>query len=335
MLDIIAKTIPESIRQHLRSPYQKWKRFTKQSRIAAQVRHLAQQCRTSDMGREAISAYNHARRIFYTNYYESQLDDLVKHPEGPVIVVHTAGKDGSRGVRIRLLNHISEKRLFKTHLLEHRKPVRPVKAVASKPHEIPPHIFIGEVLANYLTQTGSNPLDWIFLTTIRDPIARNVSSFFHSIQCYYPHIYRDLLTDDVVVSELIERFLKKYPHEHVIKWPGNQISDNPINIDIYEKGFDPEVGYQIIRRKNKTLVLMRLTDIDSIFQEVMGSLLGESIEPPEPKNVTSETPLASLYDHFKSELTVPPSLRDRLYSSKFAQAFFTDEEICQFHETWG
>jgi hypothetical protein len=51
-------------------------------------------------------------------------------------------------------------------------------------------------------------------------------------------------------------------------------------------------------------------------------------------NVRSEKPTGKKYEEFKKRIRMPPALLDRIYDSKFARHFYSNEERDLFRKRW-
>jgi len=51
-------------------------------------------------------------------------------------------------------------------------------------------------------------------------------------------------------------------------------------------------------------------------------------------NVTSDKAYAAQYAEFKRRVRVPPALLERMYASKYARFFYSDEERARYRAQW-
>lgn len=202
----------------------------------------------------------------------------------------------------------------------------------------------------YLSKVVGRRLDhrkWKVVTLIRDPIARNISSFFETLQVESGEpdgLYkisadiRSPYSFDIMVhiddfSELIELFIEKFNHETPLIFFDEQIK-SVLGIDVFDYEFPKQKGYLIYNEKQVDLLLIRLENLTDCAEEAFEEFLNIKSFVLKKTNVGNEKIYAPLYKQFKSSIILPDTYINDMYSSKFMRHFYTNEEIQEFKAQW-
>ena len=202
----------------------------------------------------------------------------------------------------------------------------------------------------YLSKLLRKRLDhrkWKVVTLVRDPIARNVSSFFetllveqdesdgaYKISADFRSAYRFQITvymDNI--SELIRLFIEKFDHETPLIFFDQQIKAM-LGIDVFAYEFPKSKGYMIYREQQVELLLIRLENLTDCAEEAFREFLGIDGFVAKNTNIGNEKIYAPLYKKFKSTIILPEAYINSMYSSKFVRHFYSDEEINKFKTKW-
>ncbi len=184
-------------------------------------------------------------------------------------------------------------------------------------------------------QMNENPnKKWNLISLVRDPVARNVSDFFHGLQEIVPDCERLYHTGQLSIKEVQDSFLNKFDHHITPKvWFDTQMK-TVFKIDVYARPFPTHKGFEIYEDgKNTRLLLIRLEDINRIARQAMTEFLHIKDFNLIQSNVGAEKQYASLYKDFKN-LPLPETYLAEIYGTKFAKHFYTDREIENFHRKW-
>ena len=185
---------------------------------------------------------------------------------------------------------------------------------------------------------------WKLITLVREPIARNISTFFENLEVGEQHgkkvfnVKSDYYRFDVDVElenvqPLIDLFFKRLVHDRPLTWFDDEIK-SVFGIDVFEGVFPRDKGFKIIAGDNADVLLIRLNELNQCaavafkeFMNIDGFTLVQT-------NVGSNKDYAPLYKAFKKGICLPEDYIDKMYESKFTRYFFSDEEIRQLRETW-
>lgn len=260
-----------------------------------------------------------------------RLQKLKRSGDKPVIV-YQMGKVGSSSVYEALvtagLTTFQVHRMNPAHIrmLQGRSPAFRLR-----------HEAVGEALYS----------EWIqklrparFITLVRDPIARNISGFFHN---YYmrqlrprdalgmPGFQRDRGLFDP--EALLRRFLDEYPHGTPLRWFDREVND-VLGIDVYRHRFDSSLGWLAIRHPKWPILILRSDMPDSEKCPVIADYLGLERFDMRTMNVGASRLYADAYNRFIDQIALPVPYVRRMLSSKYARHFFSDSERSRLTEKW-
>ena len=184
-------------------------------------------------------------------------------------------------------------------------------------------------------QMNENPnKQWNLISLVRDPVARNISDFFHGLQEIIPDCERLYEAGLLSIEEVQDAFLTKFDHHITPKvWFDTQMK-TVFKIDVYARPFPSQKGFEIYRDgSNARLLLIRLEDMNRVANRAMTEFLQIKDFKLIQSNVGAGKPYASLYRDFK-KLPLPEVYLEEIYDTKFAKHFYTSQEIETFREKW-
>jgi len=185
---------------------------------------------------------------------------------------------------------------------------------------------------------------WMLITLVREPIARNISTFFENLEVtkkagaahyavrsdYYGF---DIEVDLENLNPLIALFFDRLVHERPLRYFDDEIR-TVYGIDVFESAFPRDKGFKIYQADNADLLLMRLENLDGCADPAFKAFLGIDELALVNTNVASNKVYAPLYKAFKRSICLPQDYVDRMYDSKYTRHFYSDEEIQQFRRRW-
>jgi hypothetical protein len=184
---------------------------------------------------------------------------------------------------------------------------------------------------------GGNDQRWRVVTLTRDPVGRNISSFFEILDLQMHYGLQDKLQTkgvEGVVPELCSLFLTEYPdHDLPLTFFHSELK-TVFGVDVFSCPFPHSKGYMIYQGENVELLLLRLEDLDRsaphAFEEFLGIRGVELVR----SNIGDQKIYADVYRHFVETIRLPDSYLERMYKSKYATHFYTNEEIETFRAKW-
>lgn len=278
---------------------------------------------------------------------------LARSAKKKSILVYTMGKVGSTTIRqasgrelkdysIYHVHWLNEKHLKKDEVF-HAQFHRRNRKRGVKTDFLPSHIIRGFYLRKKI-ENGAEQEPWKIITLTRDPVARNVSSFFQNLKKFFSYDIGQRLgdqTEDNIVEELTSLFINEYIKKNSINfldadpltWFDEELK-KVFGIDVYQQAFPKEKGYEIYNRDKVSVLLIRLENLNDCFVEAIKEFLGKEISVVKAHNASKNKEYAAVYTQFKETIQIPNWYLDKMYSSKYARHFYSDQEILNFWMKW-
>ncbi len=178
---------------------------------------------------------------------------------------------------------------------------------------------------------------WKVITLVRDPIARNVSGLFQTIERWIPDFYDRYARKAIDTDELAEIFLHDY-HGKVdsyalpFHWFSAELQ--PVfGIDVLSSEFPESVGYKIYRSEGVELLLIKLEYLNQCFPAATKEFLGFDI-PMISANATADKSYYPLYQEFTRALKLPDAYIEQQYSCNYVRHLYSESEIDTFIKKW-
>jgi Putative capsular polysaccharide synthesis protein len=171
---------------------------------------------------------------------------------------------------------------------------------------------------------------WNVITLVRDPVVRNVSAFFQSLHELVPEA-RD---GDVPLSVLGTAFTEKFGQNAPLKWFQEQLT--PVfGIDPYATPFPHAQGFQILEGERARLLILRNEDLTDCLATALQAFLGIKIRDIPDANESGVKWYGPMQKKLLTEFQFPPEYLDTMYSSEYAQHFYTPAEIARSRARFG
>ncbi len=184
---------------------------------------------------------------------------------------------------------------------------------------------------NYLMNKFLNnkKQEFKIITFYRDPLPRNISSFFQNLEYYF--------TSKELAHLDYETLVKAFNNS-------NQIHETPNNwfdlefkrktgIDIFKHPFDKEKGYSVIKNGHVSVFVCTTNNINNLESE-----LGAFLDIPKFKiyndNVGDQKWYKDLYAEFKKNYQPSKAMIDSLYNSNTIHHFYSENEIHKLKNKW-
>jgi hypothetical protein len=175
---------------------------------------------------------------------------------------------------------------------------------------------------------------WKIISPVREPVARNVGTFFHNLGEFVPDWRERHAAGKLSQAFLRRTFLEiESIHQAPELWFDAQLK--PVfGIDVYASPFPHDSGYKTYWSKPRTpLLVIRLEDMDRVAAEAMHEFLALDGFEIVRSNVGEEKDYADLYRKFKA-LPLPRAYVEKMYASRYARHFYTPEELQRFFQQW-
>ena len=194
------------------------------------------------------------------------------------------------------------------------------------------HYQVSQALAPLLPQYLDEH-HWKVVTVVRDPVARNVSAFFLSIERYIPNFYRRFEQQQIAMPQVVELFLRDYNHNIPLEWLDDEIK-MPFGVDVYQQPFAADRGYSIIHHNTVDLLILKLESLQSCYRDAFKEFVGIENASLQDTHITKKDDTHGAYKSLLKVMRLPEEYLDRMYSSKYAAHFFTEREIDSFKHKW-
>lgn len=280
--------------------------------------------------------------IHYIKSGKKEGRKIQSHPEAirrDPIIIHQMGKVGSKTVEISLIKAYQTLGMnvpvYHAHRLnDFENLMQQALQERTDPTDFLWSIEHGKKLRK---QIDENPAQhWNIITLVRDPIARNIGTFFHNLADFIPDWYERYTEDQLKVDELMQLFLSiKSIHDMPETWFDLQVKLIPaFGIDVYSEPFPHMSGYKIYHDGvQASLLLIRTENLNECAEAAIHQFLGIEHFTLHHTNVGTSKNYADLYRTFL-ELPLPTEYVERIYATQFSQHFYTNKELDTFKKHW-
>ncbi|MCA1607340.1 MAG: putative capsular polysaccharide synthesis family protein, partial [Acidobacteria bacterium] len=132
------------------------------------------------------------------------------------------------------------------------------------------------------------------ITSVREPIARNVSLYFEILDKLWQTENSHHAVD---LERLLQEFPSKFDHSSTLRWFDDEFK-SVLGIDVYNYDFPRDRGYLRIDTQRYQVLIMRSDLEDTTKIRCIEELLGVKNLSLTPKNVGSEKPYGEVYKKF-------------------------------------
>lgn len=176
----------------------------------------------------------------------------------------------------------------------------------------------------YRTEYRRHPERFLFISVVRDPIARNMSAFFQNLGISETNGASE-------TADLFETFKTTYPHNLPLVWFDRQFED-ALGIDVFQTPFDSTKKYLYMPDQNT--LLLRVDCPRTTKEQLLSEIFQRPIYIPKV-NVGDKKGYSARYKAFKSHAHFDEPLLDQIYNSKFCRHFWSEQERTEMREMWG
>ncbi|NKN33373.1 putative capsular polysaccharide synthesis family protein [Marichromatium bheemlicum] len=253
----------------------------------------------------------------------------------PALLVHQMGRAGSMTTVNTLRAAGLGMPVFHTHWLNPVNIRKRLDRFAGAPERrLPLNVRMARRIGQELQQHGPHHRPWHLVSVFREPVARNLSVYFLSIEDFIPDFFDRHARGALGDAEILETFLERFPHDQPVCWFDEEIRDT-FGIDVYAQPFPIARGYQIIRQSDIAVLLIKVERLNDCYAAAFAEFLGVDVPRLEQTHVTEEDPAYSMYKDFIANVQLPTDYLDRLYDTRFARHFYGETEIARLRHQWG
>lgn len=201
------------------------------------------------------------------------------------------------------------------------------------------HILESQYLKKELDKGLKGDNKWKVVTLVREPISRNISSFFEILDMALGYDYNSKLKEmsvEDIAQELTELFVQKhdeYENDRCLTWFDFELKP-ALDIDVYKRDFPKSQGYEMYESESADLLLIRLEDLNKCASEAFKKFLGIDNFQLVGDNIGEKKSYHNIYRKFLDSIVLPESYVDKMYSSKYMRHFYSEEEIEALKLKW-
>ena len=277
--------------------------------------------------------FSRLKNYWYRLFRRNEVDERALLP----VIIFQPGKVGSSSVHASLQKTYAEFGIsvpvYHAHVLENiDKRIEYITKHRTAPANSIKKLLESKELGERIKEHPEQV--WNVINLVREPVAMKVSALFQVLHEYIPDWENRLKQDKLSMDELDEILYKKQElgTSGLELWYDNQIKAL-WGIDVFKEPFSKENGYQIYRRENVNLIILRLEDLNRVAEKAFDDFLGIKDFRIISVNVGEEKSYAELYQKFKQR-ALPAHYVDEVYKTRFARHFYSDSEIEQFRQKW-
>lgn len=273
-------------------------------------------------------------------YYHYQFDKLRgKTP----LFVYSMGKVGSTTIAnsLNILELEREMKIYQPHFLSpkgisllyqlHENGYGGPDKFTSRVNN---SLAVNRVVGKQVRKGSPRDMKFKVVTLVRDPVATNISGFFHQY-CWWPSDLQRRCREEPAscLEDLIDRFFSHYPHNVPIEWFDMELA--PVfGVDVFSERFPKEKGYQILQGERAEVLILKLEMLNESAADAFLNFLGIDNFALVKDNIGGDKWYGAIYNRFKEIIPIPDSYLNLMYQSKYTQHFYTDEEINAFIFRW-
>ncbi len=268
-------------------------------------------------------------------YHKLRLTTEIRKPLPPVIV-YQMGKVGSTAIIDGLHESSPSMPIFHVHFLVQSRiddAHRHLRTLTKKFNANTWCLYESKFVRKYIMSI-KNKQKLKIITLFRDPIARNISSFFYNIHKYAPEFNTFDIEDPSIIKKLRELYLNSFTeHEYSIQWFSDEL-EATFGINVFESQFNTKKGYMITNNTNVEVLVIKLEKLKDCASNAVEEFLGVRNFTLRKANTSEEQPYNELYKKFLREVRLPASYINEIYESQLMRHFYSTEEIDHFRKKW-
>jgi hypothetical protein len=189
------------------------------------------------------------------------------------------------------------------------------------------------VLKHFLRQKSRNLK---IISLVREPIARNISSFFHNIDTFIPDCAALYERHEITIAEIMRVFLQRF-HEHTfpLTWFDDEMK-KVFGIDVFAADVCISMDRRVFayRQGDLNLLIMKTEDLDNVAPKALEEFLQIKGFRLKLSNLSKEKNYNRAYGDFIRSVKLPKEYVTTTYASKYMTYFYTPQEIERFRARW-
>jgi hypothetical protein len=270
-------------------------------------------------------------------YHETRLRRSKTTQHGPILV-YQMGKVGSRSIVDSLRAVKLHRPVYHVHFLNQDN----IQKADHMLHDIyGSHYNVNRwclyesrfVIKHFLQQRAKHLK---IISLVREPVGRNISSFFHNIDKFIPNFAALYEEGKIDIAGITQRFLQNF-HEHSfpLTWFDEEMK-NVFGIDVFSATVSLSKEHRVFAYKHGDLdlLVMKTEDINEVAHEALQEFLQIKDFRLKQSNLSREKNYNRAYDDFTRLVELPEKYLTTMYESKYVNYFYTSKEIERFRRRW-
>ena len=238
------------------------------------------------------------------------------------ILIYQMGKVGSRTVYTTLKESNTKIPILHIHTLNEDIWRNTVKHTRRSPKfYLPEHLIVSWFLMRKLKK-GIFPCRIITLT--REPIGRAISFLFQDLnkKAYrFIHLSSEKKLPYLQLK-LTEMLMENNGHSNPGEWFEKELKVC-FNIDVFEKEYNFEKGFQIIDHVNTPVLIMRMEDINFALNSALSNFLTKGVwTSVKQANISNDKWYAEWINRLKSQYKLTPQQAQSIFSTYYFNHFY-------------
>ena len=169
-----------------------------------------------------------------------------------------------------------------------------------------------------------------FITLVREPIARNISTFFENFE---ERTGRPFARSSFSLEELARIFAAHKGHRFPLMYFDREVKE-VLGIDVYAHAFPRAQGHVSISQGVYELLVLKCELDDAIKEAAVADFLGLASFRIKRTNLSARKNYADTYRRFTESVRLPEAYLQAMLSAPYTRHFYSTEEIEQLHAYW-
>lgn len=279
-------------------------------------------------------------------YYHHRLHRESRRYKEPPLLIYQMGKVGSKTIRSSLREVNLDRPVFHVHFLTPDRVERTEKErqkyLGTEKMGLLRHVWQYQYLRKRMESGFDGEKKWKIITLTREPVGRNIATFFENLRVelsgdryiiqsdYYGFEGIFTIGD---MDKLVQLFFERLYHDRPLVYFDEELK-TVFGIDVFASEFPVTKGYKIYQGEQADALLIRLESLNDCARDAFEEFLHIKDFTLINENIGSEKVYAPLYKEMKDAIILPEAYLDRMYTSKYARHFYSEEEIARFRAKW-
>jgi len=286
-------------------------------------------------------------RLMEINYYSARgfykymLNRSHQRYKGSPLLIYQMGKVGSTTVQASLRSLELDMPIYHTHILTKERisetELKRKKFFRTERYSYLKRPWLNQFLLKQI-ESSSSAKKWKIVTLTRDPIARNISTFFENLEIkvtnsaeeyeiksdYYD--IKPIIVNLDNIQKLSDLYFDRLNHDTPLVFFDRELK-SVFGVDVFASEFPKSEGYKIYKSEKAEVLLIRLENLSHCFKEAFKKFLNINNLTLENTNIGKAKVYASIYKKLKETIHLPDNYLDKFYYSKYMRHLYTNMEV--------